>query len=363
MNRREAIKLGTAAAVAACAANEAPAETKPLRVLILGGTGFIGPHFVEALRAGGHKLTLFNRGRHNAGLFPDIETLTGDRNGEVDALKNRDWDAVIDNSGYLPKQVRLTAELLKEHTSYYLFISSISAYADLSASSVDEDGPLAELTDPDTEDIRRHYGALKAACEKIVEQTYGDRGAIVRPTYIVGPGDSTDRFTYWPARVARGGAMLAPGSAGDPMQFIDVRDLADFVRRSVEQRLPGRFNACNPPRSVTIGQVLETSKRIAKSDAEFVWISPSFLEAQRLGGNQLPLYTDPAGKMPGLALVSSARAEAQGLRFRELAATIADTLAWHQKRPEEERQQPRAGLTPERETEVLRLWKARQNSE
>ncbi len=367
MNRRDTLRIGAVATAGALtdgaalvqAQAEAPEAAKPLRILILGGTGFIGPHFVEVLRAGGHRLTLFNRGRRNPGLFPDLETLTGDRNGEVDALKNRDWDAVIDNSGYLPRQVRLTAGLLKDHASYYLFISSISAYADLSPPGIDEEAKVAELDDPDTEDIGRYYGPLKAACEKVVEETYGSRGSIVRPTYIVGPGDATDRFTYWPVRVARGGTVLAPGAADDPMQFIDVRDLADFVRGCVEQRHPGRYNACNRPRSATIGQVLETSKQVAKSDAEFVWVSAAFLESQRvLGGNELPLYADPRGKAAGIALVSSGRAEAKGLRFRKLADTIADTLAWHRQRPEDQQRTLRAGLTTEREAELLASWKA-----
>ncbi len=245
MNRREAIRMGTATAASAWLGGTTMAASAPLRVLILGGTGFIGPHFVEALRTQGHQLTLFNRGKRNPGLFPDVEQLTGDRNGQVDSLKNRDWDVVIDNSGYLPKQVRLSAELLREHTQYYLFISSISAYVNLTPPDIDEDYPLAQLANPDSENISEDYGALKAACEKIVEQTYGERSSIVRPTYIVGPGDHTDRFTYWPVRVARGGEMLAPGKPGIPMQFIDVRDLADFVRLCVEQRLPGRYNACN----------------------------------------------------------------------------------------------------------------------
>lgn len=359
MNRREAIKVGAAAAAATWLAGPALAAEKPLRILILGGTGFIGPHFVRTLRAGGHTLTLFNRGKRNPGLFPDVETLNGDRNGPVDALRNRDWDVVIDNSGYLPKQVRLSAELLKEHTQYYLFISSISAYADLTPPDIDEDYKLAQLKDPNSENISADYGALKAACEKIVEETYGQRCSIIRPTYIVGPGDHTDRFTYWPVRVSRGGEMLAPGSPSDPMQFIDVRDLAEFVALCVEQRIPGRYNACNPARSVTVGKVLDTSKAVSKSDAKFVWVSPAFLEAQKLlDSNEIPIYAPTTGEWAGAAQVSSKRAVAKGLKFRELTATISDTLAWHATRPPEQQQKLRAGLTAERETELLKAWKA-----
>ncbi|HEY5809672.1 MAG TPA: NAD-dependent epimerase/dehydratase family protein [Povalibacter sp.] len=359
MNRRDAIRMGAGAAAGAWLGNVMAADTKKLRVLILGGTGFIGPHFVDTLRANDHQLTLFNRGKRNPGLFPDVETLNGDRNGQVDALKNRDWDVVIDNSGYLPKNVRLTAEILKDHTQYYLFISSISAYADFKTANIDEDYPVAQLKNPDSENISEDYGALKAACEKIVADTYGTRCSIVRPTYIVGPGDHTDRFTYWPVRAARGGEMLAPGSARDPMQFIDVRDLSEFVRLCVERRIPGRYNACNPPRSVTIGQVLDASRTLSKADTRYVWVSESFLDKQKLvDSNEIPIWSPTTGEWAGAAQVSCARAVAKGLRFRELNTTIADTLAWHKQRPPEQQQKMRAGLTPEREAELLKLWHA-----
>lgn len=359
MNRREAIRIGAAAAASALLSGNVLAATKPLRVLILGGTGFIGPHFVDVLRGAGHKLTLFNRGKRNPGLFPDVEALTGDRNGQIDALKNRDWDVVIDNSGYLPKQVKLSAELLKGHTQYYLFISSISAYADFTPAGIDEDYKLAELKDPNTENVGENYGGLKAACERVVEQTYGAQCSIVRPTYIVGPGDTTDRFTYWPVRASRGGEMLVPGSASDPVQFIDVRDLADFVRVCVEQRVPGKYNACNPPGAVTMGQLLDTSKRLSKADTRYVWVNQQFIEGQKLlDSMEIPIWSPPTGEFAGAALVSSARAVEKGLRFRDLTTTVADTLAWHSKRPAEQQQKMRAGLTPEREAELLKLWKA-----
>ena len=353
------MKLGTAAAAGLLLGGRALAEDKALRVLILGGTGFIGPHFVNALRSRGHTLTLFNRGKRNPELFNDLEELIGDRNGQVDALKNRDWDVAIDNSGYLPRQVRLTADTLKGHTQYYLFISSISAYADFSSPGVDEDYRLAQLTDPTTENIGEHYGALKAACEQIVQQTYGTDCSIVRPTYIVGPGDTTDRFTYWVVRAARGGEMLAPGSAADPVQYIDVRDLADFVRLCVEQRIPGRYNACNPPGAVTMGDVLETAKRQAKSDTRFVWASAEFLAAQKLVDSaEIPIWAPTTGELAGAALVSSARAVAKGLRFRDLDTTVRDTLAWHSQRPAEQQQKLRAGLTPAREAQLLKMLRA-----
>jgi 2'-hydroxyisoflavone reductase len=359
MNRREVMKLGAAALAAGTFNSAAFANTKPLRVLILGGTGFIGPHFVDSLRGAGHKLTLFNRGKRNPGLFPDVETLNGDRHGQVDALKNRDWDVVIDNSGYLPKDVKLTADLLKGHTQYYLFISSISAYADLTPPGIDEDYKLATLSSPDSEDLNKDYGALKALCEQAVEATYGNACSIVRPSYIVGPGDTSDRFTYWPLRTSRGGEMLVPGTASDPVQFIDVRDLTDFVRLCVEQRIPGRYNACNPAGAVTMGDVLQTTKRLTKADTRFTWVDLAFVEKHKLmESNELPIWAPTTGEQAGATLVSSARAVAKGLRFRDLSTTVTDTLAWQSKRPAEQQKKPRAGLTPEREAELLALWHA-----
>lgn len=359
MNRRDAIKLGAATATTLLG-GAVLAQDKSLRVLILGGTGFIGPHFVDGLRAHGHKLTLFNRGKRNPGLFPDVETLTGDRNGQIDALQGRDWDVVIDNSGYRPREVQLTADLLQDRVQHYIYISSISAYADLSKPGVDEDSPLATLQDPAVEQITdATYGGLKAACERVVERTYGKRCTVIRPSYIVGPGDTTDRFTYWPVRTARGGEMLAPGTAADPIQFIDVRDLADFVRLCVERKLDGRYNLCNQPRSVSMGDLLQTSRRVSKSTATFVWVSPQFVEAQQLlESGEIPLWAPSTGEFAGMALVSPARAVAKGLRFRDLQTTVADTLAWHAKRPAEQQRKLQAGLTPEREAELLKLWRA-----
>jgi 2'-hydroxyisoflavone reductase len=362
MNRRDAIKIGAAAAGTLMSAGVfAQMQAKPLRLLILGGTGFIGPHFVEVLRAQGHKLTLFNRGKRNPGLFPDVEALTGDRNGKLEALQSRDWDVVIDNSGYRPREVKLTADLLKDHVQHYIFVSSISAYANLSTPGIDEDYELATLKDPAAEEITDEtYGGLKAACERIVEQTYGARWAVIRPTYIVGPGDTSDRFTYWPVRTARGGEMLAPGTAGDPIQFIDVRDLADFMRICVEQRVSGRYNLCNPAGATTMGELLDTSKRIAKSDAKFVWVGADFLLAHKaVESGEIPIWAPTTGESAGASLVSSARAISKGLRFRDLSTTVADTLAWHSKRPAEQQQKLRAGLTAEREAELLKLWRAR----
>jgi 2'-hydroxyisoflavone reductase len=359
MNRREATTLAGATLLAALADPAARATAPALRVLILGGTGFIGPHFVAALTARGHHVTVFNRGRDPAKVPPGVVQLIGDRNGQVAALQGHDWDAVIDNSGYTVRQVRTTAELLKGHVKRYIFISSISAYADLAVPGIDETYKLAQVADPTTEDTGGgNYGGLKALCEQLVERTYQADATIIRPTFIAGPGDTTDRFTYWPVRVARGGQMLAPGTPADPIQFIDVRDLADFVRRCVEQPLPGRFNACNPPRAVTMGALLEASRRITGADTKFVWASVQFLTAQKVigddaaAGNPLPIWNPPVGESAGAALVSPARAVRHGLKFRSLDQTIRDTLEWQQQRPPAQ-QTLRAGLSPQREAELL----------
>jgi 2'-hydroxyisoflavone reductase len=363
MNRRDAMKMAGAAALTTVWGQRAGAQdgakNKPLKVLIFGGTGFIGPHFVTALRAGGHQLTLFNRGKRNPGLFPDVETLIGDRNGPLDALKGREWDVVIDDAGYFPGQVRQSTQLLKDRVKHYIYVSSISAYADFMQPGIDEDHPLAPLKDPNASQITNdNYGGLKAACEQLVEQTFGARQAVIRPSYIVGPGDGSDRFTYWPVRVARGAEMLAPGTPRDPIQFIDVRDLADFMRLCVERSIAGRFNLCNPPGAVTMGALLETSKRIAKSDATFTWASQPFLEQHKaLESGEIPIWSPTTGPEAGAALVSSARAVGQGLRFRDLETTVRDTLAWHNQRPAAQKEKLRAGLTPEREAELLKELK------
>jgi 2'-hydroxyisoflavone reductase len=356
-NRRDVLKLTGGLAIAASSL-PAFARAKAQKVLILGGTGFIGPHFVDALVAGGHKITLFNRGKRDPEVRAGIEQLLGDRDGQIDSLKGRDFDVVIDNSGYKPSQVRLTAGLLRDHVRQYIFISSIAVYADFKVAGIDEDYPLAVLADPATEVVNGEtYGALKVVCEKIVEDTFGKRATIIRPTYIAGPGDHTDRFTYWPFRVSKGGEMLAPGTPGDPFQYIDVRDLAAFIRVCVEKHVSGKFNLCGPQGAVTMGSLLEESKRITKANTTFVWATPGFLEAQEIigekaKGNFMPIWQAPKGDEAGLLLVSPARAVKKGLKFRSLETTIRETLDWQKKRPED-KQQLKAGLTAEKEAELL----------
>src|SRR5262249_14567796 len=228
---------------------------KPLRILILGGTGFIGPHQVRYAIARGHKLTLFNRGKTNPGLFPEVEKLQGDRaSGDYASLKGRDFDAVIDNPTTLPRWVRQAAEALKGRVKQYVFISTISVYAKNDAPNADESADLATTSEPQSEDARKYYGPLKALSEKEAEKTFPGHTAVIRPGLIVGPGDLSDRFTYWPARLDRGGEVLAPGNPTDPVQIIDARDLAEFTVRVCEDGTTRIYNCTGPRSRLTIAE-------------------------------------------------------------------------------------------------------------
>jgi 2'-hydroxyisoflavone reductase len=358
MKRRDAFKVLGAAALSAAIGANAEARPKPLKILILGGTGFIGPHFVQALTGKQHKVTLFNRGKRDPEVKPGIEQLLGDRNGDIAALKDRDWDIVIDNSGYTPRQVRATAELLKGHVERYIFISSIAVCADFKTRGLDENSPLAVLADPTTNDVTGEtYGGLKVLCEQVVEENYARNATLIRPSYICGPGDHTDRFTYWPFRVSQGGDMLAPGKPGDPFQYIDVDDLSNFVVRCAEKNIGGAFNLCTEPGSVTMGSLLETSKKVTGADTSFVWASREFLEAneifgEKAKGNYLPIWQPGEGDDAGILLAKNAKAVKAGLKCRSLESTIKATLEWQKTRPED-KQKLKAGLSREMETELL----------
>jgi 2'-hydroxyisoflavone reductase len=357
-NRRHALKA-TGCTLLATAIGPAFAKTKPQRVLILGGTGFIGPHFVHALTGAGHTVTLFNRGKRDPEAKQGVEQLLGDRNGDLKSLQGRDWDVIIDNSGYTPGQVKLSAGLLRDHSKHYIFISSIAVYDNFRDPPIDESHQLAAIGDlPQDKLTDDNYGALKVLCEAVVEKTFGRHATVIRPTYIAGPGDISDRFTYWPVRVSQGGEMIAPGTPDDPIQFIDVRDLAGFVRRCAEGRIAGRYNLTTPPRWATMGKLLDTSKRVTGADTTFRWASTGFLmqhkaaEPGMWASQEIPIWAPPSGESLGHGLVASARAEARGLTFRPLETTIRETLAWQKTRPAE-KQKLRSGLTPEREAELL----------
>ena len=317
-----------------------------MRLLVLGGTRFLGRALVEAALERGHEPTLFNRGRTNPGLFPGVEKIHGDRAVDLSPLDGGEWDAVLDVATFLPRAVRRSVEALQSCVGRYVYVSSISAYADLSTPAV-EGAPLAELDDRDAEDVE-HYGALKAACEGIVAEAFGDRSLVVRPGLIVGPHDPTDRFTYWPRRVAEGGSVLAPAPPDQPVQFIDVRDLADWIVAATEDDLDGVYNATGD--AVTFEQLLEECRRVS-GDAEIVWVPSERLVAAGVGEwMELPLWivAPEYAAMHGTDVTKAKRA---GLRFRPLRETIADTLAW-----DAVRETPRAegvGLAPERERELL----------
>jgi 2'-hydroxyisoflavone reductase len=317
-----------------------------MRLLVLGGTRFLGRALVESALARGHDLTLFNRGQTNAELFPEAEKIRGDRTLDLSPLEGREWDAVLDVATFLPRVVRLSVDALDGRVGRYVFVSSISAYADLSTPAV-EGAPVAELDDRDAEDVE-HYGALKAACERIVEDAFGTRALIVRPGLIVGPHDPTDRFTYWPRRVAEGGTVLAPAPPDQPVQFIDVRDLADWIVSATEQRLDGVYNATGD--AVTFERLLAECRRVS-GEAEVVWVPAEHLLAEAVGEwMELPLWI-ASPEYAGMHRTDVSKSKRAGLRFRPLADTISDTLAW-----DAARETPRAegvGLTPERERQLL----------
>jgi 2'-hydroxyisoflavone reductase len=297
-------------------------------------------------------VTLFNRGETNPELFPDVEKLRGDRDGDLGALHGREWDAVIDTCGYVPRVVRQSVAALRDAAPHYTFVSSISAYAGFERGPKEGD-PTAELEDPDTEEILPNYGGLKAACERVVRDEYGDAALIVRPGLIVGPFDPTGRFTYWPHRVALGGDVLAPEPRDRTVQFIDVRDLGEWIVRLVEQRAAGEFNATGPVPPPTMEQFLEACRTATASDARFVWVDVEFLSEHEVGEwMELPLWIGAVSEeMTGLLDADVSKAVAQGLTFRPVEATIRATLAEAQLTGE-------AGMKPGRERELLEAWAA-----
>lgn len=345
----------------------AAAKPQPLKLLVLGGTGFLGPHFVEAARKRGHTLTLFNRGKTNPDKFSgedyrDIEQLHGDRKSDLKALEGeRTWDAVLDTSAYIPADVTRSAKLLAPKVKQYLLVSTISVYArnDVPA---DETSPLAVLADPTVDKVSNEtYGGLKALCEKAAETELPGRTTVVRPGLIVGPGDNSDRFTYWPARADRGGEILAPGSAQDPTQFIDVRDLAAFLLTTIERGHFGIYNADGAPGTLTMGALLRESQKAAGKKSTLTWVPADFLEAQKVSAwGDMPAWIPARGENAGFGRTSVSKARAAGLTYRPLRETVRDTLAWWRKLPEERRTKPKAGLSAQRETEVLAAWHAQE---
>jgi len=350
--------------------SEAERESpRPLRLLILGGTGFIGPHEVRYAVSRGHKVTVFNRGRRQANLPTEVEHLQGDRNGQLDALKGRAWDVCIDNPTTMPKWVRDSAAILKGNLRQYVFISTISVYANYKQPGMDEDWELARYNGRDAfteplENAGKLYGPLKALSEKEAEKWFPGRVTVIRPGLIVGPGDESDRFTYWPVRIDRGGEVLAPGSPGDPVQIIDVRDLSEFIIHMCERGEVGTYNAIGPKAPLSIADELYGCRAAVSgsADVRFTWAPADFLTEQGVRPwIEMPTWLPSRGDNDGWSRLSIARAVAKGLTFRPLATTARDTLEWWKTLPEDRRAKPRAGLAPEKERAVLAAWHAREN--
>ena len=375
--RRDLFKLGALAAAAAAlpsfatAAGEAKSvgkAAKPLNILILGGTGFTGPFQVEYALKRGHKVTLFNRGKRPSPEWPAaVEQLHGDRNtGDLAALKGRTWDVCIDNPTSLPFWVRDAGQVLKGNVGHYLFISTISVYADGSKPGINENSPLAQYKGKDAmaetqqtlrTDIENLYGPLKALSEAEAHKQFGKNVTIVRPGYIVGPRDETDRFTYWPHRVAQGGEILVPGDGHDPIQIIDGRDLGEWMIRLAEAGTTGTFNACGPDYPLSMDAMLYGCQAVTGGGMTLTHVSPAFLDEQQVG---LPIWV-PSKDNPyaGYGAVSNERAIAAGLTFRPLATTVQDLLAWFRSLPAERQAKLNAGITREKEAELLKAWHAR----
>lgn len=382
-SRREFLQLAASAGAGAALSLGLPSQFLPppptgaMKILIFGGTGFLGPSVVRPALLRKHELTLFNRGRSRKHLFPEVERIAGDQDpSKGDGLKNleqaikdgRTWDAVIDDIAYYPKMVKPRLDLLQKATKHYVLTSSISAYASNAKAGQAEDAPLAKVEDENRTDMGKDYefyGGLKAACERLAEQHFPGATTIVRPGYIVGPEDPTDRFTYWPVRYQRGGEMLWPGKPDDLLQIIDVRDLGEWLVHVVENRLFGVFNACGPTKPWSMGGLLETCKELIPSKTTPIWVSAEFLkERGEAGEGQLPIWAPSSGDTVGYHAYSNAKALAAGLKCRDPKVTTKDTLAWFEslpsKRTDESRDNVlRAGPKPDDEAKMLAAWKAK----
>lgn len=341
-----------------------------MKILILGGTIFLGRHLVETALASGHEITLFNRGQHGPDLYPQVEHLRGDRWSDLDVLAGRTWDAVIDTSGYIPSSVRASARRLAGAVGQYVFISSISVYNDVSVIGVDESAPVSPITQEQLREVEQVvpptkgiiarvygelYGGLKALCEQAAEETMPGRTLNIRPGLIVGPYDHSDRFTYWVMRLARGGEILAPGRAERPVQVIDVRDLAAWTIRMVEAGRVGVYNATGPAQLLTMGETLDACQQASGSEATFTWVDEAFLLAEKVQPwSQLPLWLPDDPENAGFNAVNISNALEAGLTFRPLIETTGATLAWARSRPAEWEWQ--AGLAAADEERLLKAW-------
>jgi 2'-hydroxyisoflavone reductase len=374
-SRRDFVQLSILAggAVGLGLARRAGAEgtaRKPLKILVLGGTGLIGPPMVRYAIARGHEVTLFNRGKTNSHLFPDLEKLRGDRDDDLAALEaavaaGRRWDAVIDNTASIPRWVTASAGLLKDAADYYLYTSSISAYADSSTPGADETAPVGTISPEDeaavntTKDITgENYGPLKARCEAEARAAFSDEHTcVVRPGLIVGPGDYSDRFTYWPVRIYRGGEVMAPGDPTDPVQFIDARDLGEWYIRLVEHGTIGTFNGVGPRSPMSIAGMLYGIRATVSNDISFTWVDADFLEKFEVQPwVHMTVWVPPVGEYAGFSTSSIDRAVAAGLTFRPLSDTATATVEYWNSLTADRRAKSRAGCPSELEEKVLEAW-------
>jgi 2'-hydroxyisoflavone reductase len=337
-----------------------------MKVLIIGGSQFSGRHLTECALSAGHEVTLFNRGRINPALFPEIERIQGHRLGDIWKLNGRRWEAVIDTCGYTSQQVRASAKVLADLVEHYSFVSSLSVYSDFSRAGLDESGPVEQLTEGQEEDKRdlTTYGARKVRCEQGLEALLPGRVFVIRAGVIVGPYDYMDRFPYWVRRIAKGGEVLVPGNPDRPVQLIDVRDLAQWIVRMVEMHQAGTFNATGPDYKLTMGTMLEKCREVSNPSTKITWVDDQFLLQQGVTPwSELPFWLPGEGAQ-GFFSIDVQKAIRAGLVFRPLEETIKDTLEWDATRTELNQPsdrpvviaQGKAGLTPEREVELLEIW-------
>lgn len=331
-----------------------------MKILVIGGTVFLGRHIVEYALQEGHEVTLFNRGQHNPDLFPGVEKIHGDRNTDYEKLAGRSWDGVIDTCGYTPGAVEKTAEILKDSVKRYVFISSINAYRDVEAAGIDETYPETELPEGASleEMTMETYGPLKVLCEKVVERIFPTGYVNIRSGLIVGPNDPSDRFTYWVNRISKGGQVLCPGDGSTPIQFIDVRDLAKWSVKMAINGEPGLYNGTGPDYTLTMRKFLETCQRICNPDAQLVWVDEIFIEDNEITPwAEMPAWApDSKKEFHGLGKINISKALDRGLTFLDLGKTIFDTLEWDKSRTESAKF--RAGIDPQKEKNILEKFKS-----